>query len=135
MHLAGGAEVHEPRRHLRAPGVLDADEQDLGDVLHDHPFCLSERLQPLAREAMGEHWHEHVDPGVAKQVERLRDIALDRLLREDARELVGQRFGGLAHVVLGDRVEYVHRGLPWRLIAVDVDLTEDIDRRQYPFTR
>ena len=87
MHLAGGAEVHEAGGHLRAPRVLDADEEDLRNRLHDPPFRLAERLQTLARKAMSEHRDEDVDPRVAEQVERLGDVPLDRLLREDAREL------------------------------------------------
>ena len=56
---------------------------------------LGERLQPLAREAVREHRHEDVDPRAAEQVERLADVALDRLDREDACELGLQLLGGL----------------------------------------
>ena len=49
--------------------------------------CLRQRLQPLAREAVREHRHEHVDLRALELVERVRDVALDRLLREDARKL------------------------------------------------
>ena len=49
-------------------------------VLHDPPFGLSKRPEPLAGEAMGQHGHEHIDPRVAEEVERLGNVALDRLL-------------------------------------------------------
>ena len=56
-----GAELDETGRHLAATGVVDADEQDFGLLLRDHPFGLRERLQPLAGEAVGEHGDEDVD--------------------------------------------------------------------------
>ena len=58
MNPPGGAKLDEPRRHLAATGVVDADEQHLRLLLRDQVVCLGERLQPLAREAVREHRHE-----------------------------------------------------------------------------
>ena len=85
-----GAQLHEARRHLAAPGVVNADEQHLGHVLRHESFDLGERLQPLSGEPMSENGDEHVDLAVAEQVDRLCDVSLDGLLREDASELVGK---------------------------------------------
>ena len=110
MDAASGAQLDEPGRHLAAAGVVDADEQHLGHLLRHEPLRLGECLQPLAREAMREHGHEDVDLARAEQVDRLGDVALDRLPREDAGELVGERVGGLPDVMLGDRVEHLAHG-------------------------
>ena len=101
------AKLDEPRRHLAAAGVVDADEQHLGLLLHDHALGLAERLQPLAREPMGEHGDEDVDLRAAKQVGRLGDVTGDRLLREDPRELALQRLGRFLDVMPGDGIEHV----------------------------
>ena len=45
-----GELVEQPGGHLAAPGVVDADEQDLGHVLGDRALDLAERPQPLTRE-------------------------------------------------------------------------------------
>src|SRR5690242_3998287 len=55
---------------------------------------------------MRQHRHIDVDPRPAEQIDRLADIALDRLRREDAGELLGQPLRDLPNVVLGDRVEH-----------------------------
>jgi hypothetical protein len=34
--------------HLTPPRVVNADEKDLGNFLHDQPSCLSRRGQPLS---------------------------------------------------------------------------------------
>ena len=105
VNAALGAELDQPGRHLAPSGVVDADEQDLGLLLHDRSFHLCQRPEPLAREAVGEDGNEDVDPGLSEEVERLRDVALDRLLGEDALELVGEPLGCLMDVMLGDRIE------------------------------
>ncbi len=58
VHAALGVVVEQRRGHLAAPGVLDADEEDLGNVLGDRALDLAERAQPLAREAVHEQRHE-----------------------------------------------------------------------------
>ena len=78
---------HETCGHLAPARVVDADEEHLGLFLHESPFHLGERLQPLASEPVREHGHEDVDRRIAEQIERLADVAGDRLLGEDAREL------------------------------------------------
>ena len=88
MNASARAELDEAGRHLAATGVVHADEEDLGLLLRRHPLRLRERPQPLAREAVREHRHEDVDLGVTEQVGRLGDVAGNRLVGEDARELL-----------------------------------------------
>ena len=66
---------------------------------------LRERLQPLAREAVREHGHEDVDPRVAEQVERLGDVALDRLLARRCRRTRSAAPRGLVDVASRDGIE------------------------------
>jgi hypothetical protein len=54
---------------------------------------------------MCEHRHIDVDPRSSQQVDRFRDVALDRLPGERVRELLSETFGQLADVVLGNGVE------------------------------
>ncbi len=66
----GRADAHRSLRvvveqrgcHLTPPGVVDADEQDLRDFFHDGAFQLTERAQPLTREAVHEHRQEPLHP-------------------------------------------------------------------------
>jgi hypothetical protein len=51
---ARGVMIQERGGHLRAAGVVDADEQDLGDVLHESSFGSGEGAQALAGEAVHE---------------------------------------------------------------------------------
>src|SRR5918996_1221125 len=118
------AQLHEPGRHLAAPRVLNADKEHLRHVLAYGPLRLRERLQPLPREAVGEHGNEDVDLRLAEQILRLGHVAGDRLLREDARELLRQPLGGLVDVLLGDGIERLrHAGPPWVSTAIDVPAT------------
>ena len=105
MDPAVRAQLHQPGGHLAAAGVVDADEQHLGAVGRDQVLGLGERLQPLAREAVREHGHEDGDLRVAEQVQRLGDVPLDRLDREDPRELGLQPGRSLLHVMLRDRIK------------------------------
>ena len=107
-----GAELDQPGGHLAAARVVDADEQHLGLLLRDQPLGLSERLEPLAREAVGEHGHEDVDLRLAEQVDRLGDVAGDRLAREGSGELVLQRLRGLLDVLSSDGIEHLGHLLP-----------------------
>ena len=101
------AELDQAAAIWRAPGVVHADEQHLGLLLRDRALGLAERLQALAGEAVDEHRHEDVDLRAAEQVGRLGDVAGDRLLREDARELALERLGGPLDVVARDGIENV----------------------------
>ena len=62
MHAAGGELVEKSRCHLAAPGVLNADEQDLGHVLCDRALDLAERPESLTRESVHEQGNEVPDP-------------------------------------------------------------------------
>ena len=63
---AGGADVDarvgelvkQPCRHLRAPGVVDADEQDLRNLLGDPVFGLGKRINSPSTESMNEYGEE-----------------------------------------------------------------------------
>ena len=106
------AELDEARGHLAPTGVLDANEQHLGLLLGDESFGLPERLESLAGEAVGEHRDEDIDLRLAEQVDRLGDVACDRLARERSGELVLQCLGGLLDVLSGDGIEHLgHCGL------------------------
>jgi hypothetical protein len=72
---------------------------------------LSESLQALPGEAVREHGHVNGDLGIAEQVERLGDVARNRLAREGPRELVLERLGGPLDVLPGDRIEHLGHGL------------------------
>ena len=80
MDAVLGAQLHEPGGHLAAAGVVDADEQHLGHVLRHEPLRLGECFEPFTGEPVREHGHEDIHPARAEQVERLGDVALDRLL-------------------------------------------------------
>jgi hypothetical protein len=58
VDLALGVVVKEGGGHLAAAGVVDADEQDLGDVFADGSFGLGEgaQLQGWSRKGMGRPW-------------------------------------------------------------------------------
>src|SRR5207244_9078810 len=53
--------IQQRRRHLASAGVVDADEQDLRDFLHEHSLCLGERVQTLAAVAVNEQRNEGAD--------------------------------------------------------------------------
>ena len=112
VDAALGAELDEPCGHLAAACVVDADEQDLGYVRGHEPLRLRERPQTLAREAMSEDGDEDIDLARSEQFDRLGDVPLDRFLREDPGELVGERGCGLPDVILGHGVKHLaHRCL------------------------
>ena len=105
-------ELDEPGGHLAAPRVVDADEQDFRHLLGHQSFRLCQRPEPLTGEAMGEHRDEDVDLARAEQVERPCDVALDRLSREHACELVRERVCRLPDVMSRDGIEHLaHRSL------------------------
>jgi hypothetical protein len=109
---AGRADVHPPlgvvvqqrRGHLAAPGVVDAHEQHLRDLLDDGPFGLGQGAEPLTAEAVHEQGDEVDHPGPGHAVDRLVDEALDRLQREDAAELLVQGLDGAGERLAADRV-------------------------------
>ena len=83
------------------PALCTQTNSTSGWSLPSDPLGLGERLQPLAREAVREHGHEDVDLR-ARRADRVdsADVAGDRLLGEDAGELVLEPLGGLVDVVL-----------------------------------
>src|SRR5918994_5489302 len=83
--------VHQACGHLAAAGVLDADEQNLGDLLRHHALHLRQGAESFTGKAVYEQRDEVLEADVLQRIQRLLDIALDRLAGEDPRELVGQR--------------------------------------------
>src|SRR5918995_1694979 len=109
---------HETGGDLAAAGVLDADEEDLGLLLGQKPFHLTECLQSLAGEAVGQHRHVDVDLRIAEQVHRLGDVARDRLARKRSGELILESLGSFLDVLPGDRIEHLgHCYLPRRVAS------------------
>ena len=96
MDPAVRAELQETGRHLRPARVVHADEEHLWLIDGHEVLRLGECQQPLTGETVREHRHEDRDPRVTEQIERIRDVALDRLHGEDPGELVLQRLGGLS---------------------------------------
>ena len=84
---------------------MHADEEHLGLIDGHEVLCLGECQQALTGETVREHRHEDVDPRVSQQIERIRDVALDRLHGEDPGELVLQRLSGLLDMMSSDRVK------------------------------
>jgi hypothetical protein len=91
MDSALGVVVEEGGGHLAAAGVVDTDEQDLGDVAHDGSLGLGEGTEALAGEAVDEQGDEVDHPGPAHAVDGLVHEPFDGLQRVDATELLGQR--------------------------------------------
>jgi hypothetical protein len=53
--------VQEGGGHLRPAGVVDADEQHLGNFGHGNSLDLGESTEAFASEAFGEQGHEVLD--------------------------------------------------------------------------
>ena len=85
--------IEERGRHLRSAGVVDADEQDLGDFLHDLASRLGHRGEPLPREPLCEDRNVDLDLRVGQAGGRLRHDLKNRFRREDPPELLGQASG------------------------------------------
>jgi hypothetical protein len=83
---------------------MHANEQDFRLLFHQDPFRLSQCPEPLPREPVREHRDEDIDPSATEQIERLGDVPLNRRLRIDAFELIGEPFGRLTNVMCGDGV-------------------------------
>lgn len=97
--------VEQRRRHLATTGVVDADEEHLGNVLGDQAIGLPERVQPLAREPVHEHRDEVAEAGRRKRLERLADVAVDRFTREDAAKLVHESLDAAFKVAANNRIQ------------------------------
>jgi hypothetical protein len=105
VDAAFGVVVEQRGGHLAAAGVLHAHEQHLGHLLGDRALHLAERAQALAREAMAEQRHEVLDARVGERLQRLGHVALDRLGRERAGELLGQAIERALQMTHGDEVD------------------------------
>ena len=114
-------EVTEPAGgHLRATGVVHAQEQHRWPIGGLQTFDLGERPEPLSGEALGEQRQEVRDTGCGCElVERVDDEPLDGLRAERAGELVLEAGAAVSDEVLqveGKRIESraVHHEPPWR---------------------
>ncbi len=110
MDPALGVMIQERGGHLGAAGVVDADEQDLGDVLHDGSFGLGEGAELLAGEPVDEQGEEVDHAGALEPVDGLVDVALDGLQRPDATELLVQGGDGGGEGLAADGVELPRHG-------------------------
>jgi hypothetical protein len=81
MDLASGVVIQQGGRHLEAAGVVDTDEQDLGDVLHDGSFGLGEGAEAFSGEAVDEQGDEVDHPGARQPGDGLVHEPLDGLQR------------------------------------------------------
>jgi len=82
MHSPCGVPVEQARGHLRAAGVVDADEQHLGYVFADGPVRLRQRSEPVGSEPAHQSGQMRVHPGGSAQRDvGLKDAALDGLPR------------------------------------------------------
>ena len=91
MHASPGVVVEQRGRHLAAPGVLHAHEENLGHVLGDRSLDLSERPQPLAGGRLnvrtaGSEPADQVNPAV---VEAMAEVGVD-LSREFPKPLTDE---------------------------------------------
>ena len=54
MHAALGVVVEQSGGHLRAPGIVHADEQNLWDVLRGRTLRLRQSREPVGGEPRGQ---------------------------------------------------------------------------------
>ena len=94
-------DVHTPLRvvieqgggHLRPAGVVDADEQHLGDFLHDLASHLCDRRESFPSEPLRQEGHVDLDPRPGQTSGRLRDDLTNGFRGEDPLELLRQPSG------------------------------------------
>jgi hypothetical protein len=105
VHAALGVVVQQRRGHLAAPRVLNAHEQNLGNLLGDGALNLAQRAQAFPRKTVHEQRHEVLQPRALERLQRLRHVSLDGLGRERAGELSPQRFEALLQMAARDEVD------------------------------
>jgi hypothetical protein len=100
--------VEERRRHLATPGVLDANEQDLGHLLHQLALRLSDGHETFAAKAVRQDGNVIVEAHLAERLDGLPNDTLDRFGRDDAAKLGREVVRLPFQVGLGRRIEVRH---------------------------